>query len=197
MKDSKKKLWGPTGWYTLHALGFQYQPKFYEDYKKMFTELLGPALPCPKCQKHYKEYLTKNPFPSVSSTKGEIIKWVLDYHNNVNNYSPKTEKQYTLDELKNLYYPKNSMVLPINHRYIWNFLKIMKVYHKLNKSLSHYKNFIKRLGKIFPCEICQKRIAKRPSNKPIPYLRIISKHGNPKSVKKQKIKIANTISINK
>jgi hypothetical protein len=195
MKDSQKKLWGPTGWYTLHALAYQYQPKLYHDYHRLFTQLLGPALPCPKCQKHYQEYLPQHPFPPVTSPKSQIIQWVLDYHNQVSSYSPETQSQYTQEELKALYYPTNSLVIPINHRYIWNYLKIMKLYHKLNKSLNHYRVFVKTLAKIFPCEKCQKRFA-QSQKKPVPYLRIIANHGNPSSVKQQKIKIRNTLSMN-
>jgi hypothetical protein len=205
--NSQKKLWGPTGWYLLHQLAFYYQPKNYSTYYNIFHNLLGRTLPCEFCQRHYKRYLQEHPFPSETAQQADIVQWVLDYHNEVNTMTAKSSSiphvapTLNQQDLHDLYFVPggNLNYPPINHQYISGFLKIVRLYHKRNKTISVFRDFIYNISQVFPCYLCQKRLNKRlarvKSGKKaprIPYIKIMSRHqDNRNLIKKQRIKIKN------
>jgi hypothetical protein len=108
-------VWGPRGWFFIDSIVLSLPDKLsYEQktiYKNFFTSLQD-ILPCEGCRKHYKQNLIKYPLTDeVLSKKGNMIKWVLNVHNNVrrdakkipisiNQYFEYYNKQYDNDNNK-------------------------------------------------------------------------------------------------
>jgi len=73
-------LWGPALWSILHSLaektGYKTTEKAETEEKRLWRSLLmalRTAIPCPRCQKHFNEYLNKNPTWPLFAKKG--IEW--------------------------------------------------------------------------------------------------------------------------
>jgi hypothetical protein len=81
------KVWGPHGWFFIDSIMLSLPNKLnYEQkniYKNFFTSLQD-ILPCEGCREHYKQNLIKYPLTDkVLSKKENMIKWILNVHNNV------------------------------------------------------------------------------------------------------------------
>ena len=85
-------VWGPIFWNAMHIVSLAY-PATPTDAEKAgtraFFESLATVLPCPICREHYKEKIAASP-PAVNS-KGELIVWVWEIHNEVNKMLQKPE----------------------------------------------------------------------------------------------------------
>jgi hypothetical protein len=78
-------VWGPIFWHTMHIVSLAYPVQPTEADKagaRAFFESLTTVLPCPICREHYAAKIKETP-PAVDS-KGELIYWVWDIHNQVN-----------------------------------------------------------------------------------------------------------------
>ncbi len=78
-------VWGPIFWDTMHIVSLAYPVQPTEAEKvgaRAFFESLAVVLPCPICRVHYAEKIKETPI-NVDS-KGELIYWVWDIHNQVN-----------------------------------------------------------------------------------------------------------------
>ena len=80
--------WGPVIWHALHyiTLGYPDNPTYdqKEKYKHFFT-LLSDVLPCSICANHFSENLISMPLDeNVLQNKESLIKWLIDFHNVVN-----------------------------------------------------------------------------------------------------------------
>jgi hypothetical protein len=80
-------VWGPIFWHTIHivALGYPKKPT-YTDKKcaKEFYESFAVLLPCGQCRQHYIDHLKKNPLTPFLDTRGDLFKWTVMIHNEVN-----------------------------------------------------------------------------------------------------------------
>ena len=97
------KIWGNCYWKTLHIITYAYPDNpTSDDIKNMtafFTDL-SHVIPCEKCRKHYDDYLIKYPLSdNVMSSRGNLMKWLLDLHNNVNIMS--STKQLSQNDIEN------------------------------------------------------------------------------------------------
>lgn len=88
---SDPNTWGPAFWYTLHNGAAKYPKKASEIHKKLMKNfILGIPimLPCQACKMHAFEYIQKAELDgildNVVSTKIELFKWFVDFHNDVN-----------------------------------------------------------------------------------------------------------------
>ena len=100
-----KNIWGPSGWLFMHSISFQYPENPTEEDKnnyRLFFESLKNTIPCPKCREHYSENLKKKPIKLNS--RDELIQWVIDIHNEVNEKNSK--KIYSRKEVEKLYLSK-------------------------------------------------------------------------------------------
>jgi mitochondrial FAD-linked sulfhydryl oxidase len=100
-----KNIWGPSGWLFMHSISFQYPENPNEEDKnnyRVFFESLKNTIPCPKCREHYSENLKQNPIQLNS--RDELIQWVIDIHNEVNEKNSK--KIYSRQEVEKLYLSK-------------------------------------------------------------------------------------------
>jgi hypothetical protein len=87
------QVWGPHGWFFIDSIVLSLPNKLnYEQkniYKNFFTSLQD-ILPCEGCREHYKQNLIKYPLTEeVLSKKENMIKWLLNVHNNVRRNSKK------------------------------------------------------------------------------------------------------------
>lgn len=100
-----KNIWGPSGWLFMHSISFQYPENPTEEDKnnyRVFFESLKNTIPCPKCREHYSENLKQKPIQL--NTRDELIQWVIDIHNEVNEKNSK--KIYSRQEVEKLYSSK-------------------------------------------------------------------------------------------
>lgn len=90
--------WGPVVWHALHYITLGYPNNPSEDKKqkyKMFFSLLGDVLPCSVCANHFNENLVKMPLSDeVLKNKESLIKWLIDFHNIVNEMNKKPIIKY-------------------------------------------------------------------------------------------------------
>ena len=101
------KVWGPSGWFFMHSitLGYPANPTAYDkkNMKTFFTNV-GHVLPCEKCKKNYYKHLKTHPLnDEVLSSKENLVKWLINIHNEVNKMTGKEIKTYE-DVMK--YYDK-------------------------------------------------------------------------------------------
>jgi len=79
------KIWGPNAWLFLHTITFNY-PEYPSEQDKVnfftFFDSLKYVLPCDKCKKHYRE--NSKDLKDNLNSKDDLVKWLIDIHNDVN-----------------------------------------------------------------------------------------------------------------
>lgn len=171
-----KRLWSPACWYLLHLIAYFYQPILWPDYQAFYKKL-GIILPCQQCRQHYRQYCRDHPLgPDL-----DLVQWTIDYHNAVNQFT--NGPQLSRQQVDNLMFFKGN--LPINHHYIWVFLKVLKMYHTEEKHLSLYRQFLRTFVKVIPCNRCKNRLSKLELDISDiqDYLKIIKNHHQKKAGK--------------
>jgi hypothetical protein len=90
--------WGPHVWQALHYITLGYPNNPTEDQKlkyKTFFILLKDTLPCAVCANHYAENLKKKPLTDDDlANKEALVKWLIDFHNVVNEMKEKPIIKY-------------------------------------------------------------------------------------------------------
>ena len=93
-------IWGPHAWMFLHSITLVYphepSPEDKQHYFDYFDNLKN-VLPCEICKKHYKNYLIKYPLMNSLNTKIDLVKWLINVHNEINKMNGKRE--WTYDEV--------------------------------------------------------------------------------------------------
>lgn len=80
-------VWGPHFWFVLHLVSFHYPDPpntFDKESFKSFYHSVKEILPCAKCRKHYKTYLSQYPIEPNLDRRIDLIRWVIQIHNFVN-----------------------------------------------------------------------------------------------------------------
>ena len=89
---------GPSLWQGLHYISLGYPAKPNEEQKqkyKAFFILLKDTLPCSICANHFGENLKKMPITDeVLETKENLVRWLIDFHNVVNEMNGKEVIEY-------------------------------------------------------------------------------------------------------
>ena len=114
------EIWGPGAWLFLHTITLNYptNPTFEdkENYKKFFISLKN-VIPCKNCAKHYSENLNNFPIDDSLNSKEDLVKWLIDNHNKVNEKNKKREYSYdeVIEKYEKLYSPKSNsfMILAV------------------------------------------------------------------------------------
>lgn len=95
MLDNKQngimtKVWGPPGWFFLHAVTFGYPYEINSEnidrvrhYANFFNSL-GHVLPCKYCRNSYNEYLSELPVENFLKSRKDLTLWLYLIHNKVN-----------------------------------------------------------------------------------------------------------------
>lgn len=82
-----KVHWGTHAWAFIESIALTFPtsptPQEKSEYKDFFNSLQY-VLPCPRCREHYKENLGKYPLSEALNGRENMIKWVIDVHNEVN-----------------------------------------------------------------------------------------------------------------
>lgn len=107
--------WGPIIWRYIHALterlgNASNQAQNIEQamlYTKVITNLYT-IVPCTVCQRHAKEYLDANPFPSLDGLNGEALRsagrtWLFNFHTAVRLRKEQPIIVATVDECRALF----------------------------------------------------------------------------------------------
>jgi len=91
---------GPSLWQGLHYITLGYPIKPTEEQKqkyKAFFLLLKDTLPCKICADHFAENLKKLPITdTVLETRENLVKWLIDFHNIVNESKGKPIIEYKI-----------------------------------------------------------------------------------------------------
>lgn len=106
MNSPQNHIWGPELWMILHSSAERYgsssSKQLPNEEKRIWTGLLRSlrfSLPCPRCKKHYSEYLLSHPL--VFSKEG-IRSWLYHLHSDVNRRNEK-QTEYTLEQVEEQY----------------------------------------------------------------------------------------------
>ena len=90
-------LWGPSAWYFLHSITYNYPIKPTKQEKESvihFFESLKHLLPCTICKVHYDKYIASNNIRNNVDSRESLIKWLIDIHNEVNKNTGKPMVSY-------------------------------------------------------------------------------------------------------
>lgn len=107
-QESDKSIeWAHSLWKYLHTMSTQYPdtPSLPEQLMmRQWLQTLVVTLPCPKCQRHYAEYLNENydNMDTVVASRDNLFQFFVDLHNQVNIRNNKPI--ISLEEAKRLYY---------------------------------------------------------------------------------------------
>lgn len=89
--------WGTHAWAFIESIALTYPvnptPQEKAEYKEFFLSLQY-VLPCPRCRNHFKSNIEKYPLNDALKNRENLIKWVIDVHNEVNKSNGKRVLSY-------------------------------------------------------------------------------------------------------
>lgn len=94
------KIWGPSLWKSLFAIGLAYptDPSADDQYRHLqFFYQLQFVLPCHRCRRNMSRHLSKIPIEHYLQNRTLLLEWLTKVHNEVNEHCgkpPKTTEQY-------------------------------------------------------------------------------------------------------
>ena len=99
-------IWGPPAWLFLHTITLNYpdNPTLEDkDNFRIFFNSLKNVLPCDKCKDHYAQNIIETPIQLDS--KKDLVKWLIEIHNKVNELNNKPILTYdqVVNEYLNIY----------------------------------------------------------------------------------------------
>lgn len=89
--------WGPAAWTFLHSIAHSYPflPSETEKSEMLsFLPLFCSQLPCPRCRSHCTLYMLKNLDDLAVSSRDRIVRFMHDFHNEVNRRTGKREVSF-------------------------------------------------------------------------------------------------------
>ena len=84
---NNNNVWGPPAWTFLHTITYNYPENPSDNDKKNyhnFFDSLQHVLPCEKCKGHYKQNIQKYDLNNSLDNREDLVKWLIDLHNEVN-----------------------------------------------------------------------------------------------------------------
>ena len=90
-------LWGPSAWYFLHSITYNYPEKPSSVEKKAainFFKSLKHLLPCSVCKINYDKHFENHKIENNLNSKRELVHWLIDIHNKVNQDTGKPTMTY-------------------------------------------------------------------------------------------------------
>ena len=96
--------WGPGAWNTLHVFAHSAPKELTREEMQKFAWFLNTFaeyLPCPRCRRHFQEFLDRRVTDETLHTRSSIVKLLNDAHNEVNARTGK--RLYTLEEHYQVY----------------------------------------------------------------------------------------------
>jgi hypothetical protein len=95
---NNNNIWGPPAWTFLHTVTYNYPENPTEDDKRNFYNFfmnLQHVLPCEKCKAHYKQNIQKYDLKNNLGSRQELVKWLIDLHNDINKDNGKQVWSYS------------------------------------------------------------------------------------------------------
>ena len=123
-------VWGPKAWFFLHTITFNYPENPTEKDKIIYSSFfnsLTNVLPCSICANHYKENLKKYPIETNLDNKDDLVNWLINLHNLVNEYNKKPTLSYNevIDYYKMKYNISNKIKRDNNDNYTYKIVCII------------------------------------------------------------------------
>lgn len=123
-------LWGPAAWKFLHFVTFAYpeQPTREQVMQyRVFFDHLQYTLPCPKCRRHYKEFIATRP-PDCRNRETLVI-WLFELHNTINqrNQKPILSFEDFIHQYQAILGGSNPMTHPFDTSSEYSFLTILMI----------------------------------------------------------------------
>jgi hypothetical protein len=110
-------IWGPHAWILLHSITLDY-PDCPNNTEKQnmrnFFMSVQHVLPCLRCKKNLHNNYQKYPLTDeVLSSKSNLVRWLIDIHNEINVEKGKKKMSYeeVLAYYDNLYHSKGNTKL--------------------------------------------------------------------------------------
>lgn len=105
---NNNNIWGPPAWTFLHTVTYNYPENPTEDDKRNFYNFfmnLQHVLPCEKCKAHYKQNIKKYDLKNNLGSRQELVKWLIDLHNDINRDNGKPVWSYSevYNKYQNMY----------------------------------------------------------------------------------------------
>lgn len=105
---NNNNIWGPPAWTFLHTVTYNYPENPTEDDKRNFYNFfmnLQHVLPCEKCKGHYKQNIKKYDLKNNLDSRQELVKWLIDLHNDINKDNGKPVWSYSevYNKYQNMY----------------------------------------------------------------------------------------------
>ena len=95
---NNNNVWGPSAWTFLHTITYNYPENPTDNDKKNYHNFfmnLQHVLPCKKCQAHYTENIQKYDLNNSLDNRDDLVKWLIDLHNDVNRDNGKRVWSYS------------------------------------------------------------------------------------------------------
>ena len=95
---NNNNIWGPPAWTFLHTVTYNYPENPTDDDKRNFYNFfmsLQHVLPCNKCKAHYQQNIQKYDLSESLDSRENLVKWLIDLHNDVNRDNGKPVWSYS------------------------------------------------------------------------------------------------------
>ena len=95
---NNNNIWGPPAWTFLHTVTYNYPMNPTDDDKRNFYNFfmsLQHVLPCNKCKAHYQQNIQKYDLSESLDSRENLVKWLIDLHNDVNRDNEKPIWSYS------------------------------------------------------------------------------------------------------
>jgi len=95
---NNNNIWGPPAWTFLHTVTYNYPENPTDNDKRNFYNFfmsLQHVLPCNKCKAHYQQNIQKYDLSESLDSRENLVKWLIDLHNDVNRDNGKPVWSYS------------------------------------------------------------------------------------------------------
>ncbi len=125
-------IWGPAVWDLFHCISIKVKSEQFQNCSPLIIKIIKNIafnLPCPEC-KHHAIEIFKNISHHNFKTKNDLINFLFNFHNHVNDRTNKSH--YSFEKLEK--YRNMNFIQVINHFYV----VFSKKYNNMNLMLAQF-----------------------------------------------------------